>query len=151
MVMVPVDSEVSMSALLYGVARPSNLQSLKVMLAPVTLTNPLKSLPLKVCPLALELYVWSPVTTARTTPGVTPVRRASGLPGQVRPVGGGVGGGGGGGFTGGALNWTLLPPEALVSSTTCALPLSVANSGSVPAKKLDARVCSKSKPTTITT
>src|SRR2546421_5825735 len=79
---------VSRSAALPLATPPRKTQFRSVMLRPVTLTKPWKSLPLTTAPLVLN--VWLPLTTASAVPATTPVLPAPGLP----PRGAGAGAGG---------------------------------------------------------
>src|SRR6266508_1424392 len=84
---VLVPRSVSSSAPLPLGTPPRKMQLRKVMLLPVTRTNPWKSLPVMTAPLVAN--VWSPLTTVSTVPGTTPVLVRPGLP--VRGAGGGTG------------------------------------------------------------
>src|SRR2546421_10154674 len=79
---------VSRSAALPLATPPRKTQFRNVMLRPVTLTKPWKSLPLTTAPLVL--HVWLPVPTARALPGTPPVLPSPG--GRPRGAGAGAGG-----------------------------------------------------------
>src|SRR5690349_1038803 len=83
---VLVPRSTSRRAALPEVAPPRKTQLRKVMLVPVTFTNPWKSRPLMTVPLVEN--VWSPLTAVSTVPGSTPVLPGPGLPvrGADRPA-----------------------------------------------------------------